>query len=117
MIMIVDDSPQMRTVIRRFLQKMNADREYHECDDGHEAVEAYERLRPEWVLMDVKMQGMDGLLATESILQKYPKAKIVIVTNFDEPELRAAAQRAGAHGYVTKDRLWELRNLISWMES
>lgn len=59
------------------------------------------------------MPRMDGLAATRQIIQLYPTARIVIVTDYDEEELRVAALAAGAAGYVLKDNLTTLEELVA----
>ena len=112
MIMVVEDSRQMRKEIRNFLNRIRPENEILECSNGKEAVEAYALHRPSLVLMDIRMDTMDGLMATKIIMQSYPAAKIVIVTNFDDTDLREAAYRAGAIGYVLKDNLKEIQSFI-----
>src|SRR6266852_2110723 len=98
MIMIVDDSALIRAIIKEHVRNFMNNQEIYECSDGHEAIDAYRRLHPEWVLMDIKMPRMDGLSAMKSIREQFPCARIIIVTNFDDPYLREAAQKSGATG-------------------
>ncbi len=112
MIMIVDDNPRMRNIIKKHLGQRNADEGYFECDNLRTAVDAYERLRPDWILIDMNMDSMEGLRVTERIRKKFPDAHIIIVADFDDRELNAAAQAAGATGYVSKERLFELQGLL-----
>ncbi len=72
-----------------------------EAKDGEAAVEAAERLKPDAILMDVRMPKMDGIEATERIMAAHPTA-IVMVTAYNERELVDAALRAGASGYLVK---------------
>ncbi|HKQ73434.1 MAG TPA: response regulator transcription factor [Blastocatellia bacterium] len=109
-VLIVDDNEQMRQMIRSLLRDQVE--EFYECSDGAEAFHAYTRFRPDWVLMDLNMED-DGLAATRRITADCPGAKVMIVTNFDDIHLRIAAQDAGACGYVTKDNLLGLRELLS----
>ena len=109
-VMIVDDNAQMRGMIKSVL-KESVDN-FYECNDGSEAVKAYPLCRPDWTFMDIKMKEMDGLQATETIKRSFPDAKIVIVTQYDDPDLRARAMRAGASDYVLKDNLMELQRII-----
>ncbi len=75
---------------------------------GADALAAYVEHSPDVVLMDVRMPRMDGLAATRQILHHSPQAKIVIVTDYDEDELRSAAREAGACAYALKHNLTEL---------
>lgn len=84
----------------------------YECSDGSEALAAYTAHHPDWLLMDISMKEMDGLAATRQIIANYPEARIVIVTNYDDSDLRAEARAAGACAYVLKEDLSGLRHLI-----
>ena len=109
--LIVDDNCVMRRTIGRVVRDLT-DR-IIECADGAEALLAYQANLPEWVLMDVEMSEKDGLAATREICAAYPKARIVIVTNYGGDEMREAAAKAGAIGYVVKENLLELRGILS----
>src|SRR5215207_1147434 len=93
-ILIVDDSMPMRDLIKMTLA--GAAEIVGECDDGAGALAAYERLQPDWVLMDIEMKGVDGITATRQITAAYPQARIIIVTDYDDDDLRRAAAEAGA---------------------
>ncbi len=86
--------------------------EFEECKDGADALDCYEQTRPDWVLMDWEMKRMDGLTATRQIIEKYPHAKILMVTQYDDEQLKEAAQKAGASGFVLKENLMDLRRQI-----
>jgi CheY-like chemotaxis protein len=109
-LLIVDDDPGIRRLLAVVLASMSP--EITECADGSEALAAYEAHRPDVVLMDIAMQTIDGLTATATITAAHPEAQVVIVSNYDEIDLRAAALRAGACGYVTKQNLLELTPLL-----
>jgi len=101
----------MRSIIRNVLVD-NFDSIY-EVNDGDQAMEAFETLYPDWVIMDIKMERIDGITATENIKREYPQARIIILTNLADQELKAAALNAGADKYVLKDNLLELRSIIA----
>lgn len=109
-LLIVEDNPSVRQMIRRIATGI-AD-EISECSNGVEAVERYPTELPDWVLMDVRMPRLNGIHATRRIKAMFPSARIVIVTSFDNAELREAAQQAGACGYVLKENLTDLRQLL-----
>jgi CheY-like chemotaxis protein len=109
-ILLIEDSPAMRRMIYSVVCTP-AD-QCHECSDGSEALAAYTEHRPDWVLMDIEMKAMDGITATEQIRASFPEAKVVIVSNYDDPDLRQAALAAGACGYVLKENLLELRQRL-----
>ena len=62
----------------------------------------------EWVLMDVQMEGMSGIDATKELKQRYPETHVVIVTRYDDEELKKIALDAGATGFITKNNLTTL---------
>ena len=107
----MDDHAAFRRTVKDFLPGDQV--EVIECDDGVEAVAIYPDLQPDWALMDIQMPGMDGLKATRLICSENPKARVIILSQHDSPDLREAAQAAGAIAYVQKDRLMELPDLIS----
>ena len=109
-LLIIDDNQEMRQEIK-YLVADFAD-EIHECGDGSDALTAYERHRPDWVLMDIVMKQVDGLEATRLIKSFWPEAKIVIVTSYDDNDLKKAARSAGAYEYVLKDNLLDLRRVL-----
>jgi CheY-like chemotaxis protein len=109
-LLIVDDSEAIRRMIKSVLADL-AD-EIYECSDGGEALPLYSRHLPDWVLMDIKMNPVNGITATGQIKELFPDAKIVIVTNYDDAQLRGAAYRAGACHYVLKRRLFDIQQIL-----
>jgi CheY-like chemotaxis protein len=109
-ILIVEDNQTIRQLIRRFVG--TAVNTFFECEDGSQALDAYKQHQPDWVLMDIMMPGTDGMTATRAIHQAFPQAKIVIITSYDDEDLRQAAADAGAYGYVLKDNLLEISTLM-----
>ena len=100
LIQIVDDSPNMREAIKSVLDAFSA--EFIESGDGDEAVSQYAQHKPDLVIMDIRMDRMDGIAATRAIRSQSPHARVVMVTQYDDNDLRAAAREAGAEGYVLK---------------
>jgi len=109
-ILIVEDNPAIRRMMRRMVADLAI--EICECGDGAEALEAYRELQPDWVLMNLQMPHVNGLEATQQLLGYDPAAQVVIVSNYDDVALRAAAAQAGACGYVLKEDLFEVRTLL-----
>ena len=109
-ILIVEDNEQMRRAVKSIIGDLAE--ELYECGDGREALSAYAEHLPEWVLMDIKMVEVDGLAATRQIKAAFPEAKVMILTNDDDADLRAAAREAGACAYVSKEDLLEVRRIL-----
>src|SRR5688572_19284073 len=110
MILIVDDNSGVRRMVRSMIGDI--DSEIIECADGEAAIRAYEQFRPEFVLMDINMQPLDGLTAMRTILEKYPDARIVIVSQHQDARTRSTALAMGAHAFVGKEDLMSVRGLI-----
>ncbi len=108
--MIVDDHVDFRRLVRLLLQPIGA--EFIECNNGLEALEQCAQFPPDLVLMDIEMTGMDGLSATAQITTHFPAASVIILSQYDDPDLRAAAQAAGACGYVLKENLSQLSGIV-----
>jgi two-component system response regulator DegU len=110
-ILIVEDNPAIRRLIKRTIESFT--NTVYECADGASALDFFAEHHPDLVFMDIRMPRMDGLEATRRIMQLYPKARIVIVTDYDVEELRAEARSAGAIGYTLKENLTELGAYIN----
>jgi two-component system response regulator DegU len=100
----------MRRLIKRLIKGVLAD--VYECSDGSQALEAYTTHHPDWVLMDIEMKDVDGITATRQSRATFPDARIVIVSNYDSDEVRAAAREAGAWAFYSKANLLSLRSLM-----
>jgi two-component system invasion response regulator UvrY len=92
-ILIVENSPAVRSLVREIVAPVAGT--VYECADGQDALAAYVAHRPDLVLMDIAMPGLDGISATIQIRHVDPAAQVVIVTNHNLAELREAASRAG----------------------
>lgn len=113
-LLIVDDSAAMRRTIRSIVA--NADDEVTECEDGSEIVDVYKEIQPDFVLMDIKMPYMNGIEATSNLITKFPEARVLIVSNYNDEELREEAKSAGVEKYFIKDDLMEVKNYIQQAE-
>ncbi len=109
-ILIVEDNPGVRKLLRRAVARLATT--IHECSDGCFALAAYKAWHPDVVLMDIRMQTTDGLAATREIIDADPNACIVIVTDYDDENLRAAAAHAGARAYFLKEKLTDLAAFV-----
>ncbi|WP_419807086.1 response regulator [Terriglobus sp.] len=106
----MEDNTSVRNLIRRMVADISEDT--IEREDGSAVLEAYREHRPDVVLMDVKMPCMDGLSATRQLLNHFPKARVVIVTDYDDDHVRFAARDAGAVAYALKQNLTDLEAVI-----
>jgi DNA-binding NarL/FixJ family response regulator len=102
-VVIVDDQEMVRTGLRMVLDS-EADFEVAgEAGNGEAAVRMVDRERPDVVLMDVRMPGMDGIEATQRITVAHPEVAVLVLTTFDLDEYVYGALRAGASGFLLKD--------------
>ncbi|GAA3054439.1 response regulator transcription factor [Streptomyces roseofulvus] len=102
-VLLVDDHQVVRRGLRTFLEVQDDIEVVGEAADGAEGVARAEELRPDVVLMDVKMPGTDGIEALKRLRALANPAKVLIVTSFTEQRTVVPALRAGASGYVYKD--------------
>lgn len=102
-VVIADDHPVVRTGLRLMLSMRETFELVGEAIDGASAVRLASELQPDVVLMDLRMPGMDGLLALEQIRREWPQVAVLILTTYNEDELMIRGLRAGARGYLLKD--------------
>jgi two-component system response regulator DegU len=109
-LLIVEDNAGIRRVMRRIL--VDTASTIWECADGSEALSAYEEHRPDIVLMDLRMTHVDGLAATRQIRGYDPSARIIVVTDYQDEDMKIAALEAGACEYVLKHEISGLPQII-----
>ena len=102
-IVVVDDQELMRLGFRMVINSQPDLKVIGEAADGAQAITAARVLRPDLMLMDIRMPDVDGLQATRDIIASGSSAKILILTTFDLDEYVYEALRAGASGFVLKD--------------
>jgi DNA-binding NarL/FixJ family response regulator len=100
-VLVVDDHPVVRQGLRTFLDLQDDITVVGESADGKSCVDDAERLRPDVILLDIRMPGADGVAALRG-LRDHP-ARVLVVTSYTEPSAVLPAVRAGAAGYVYKD--------------
>jgi two-component system, NarL family, response regulator LiaR len=101
-ILVVDDHPMMREALLTALNEESDMQVIGEATNGLEAIQLAEALKPDVILMDLLMAGMDGLEAIAGICAANPKAKVLVVTSLEDEDKVMAAIQAGALGYFPK---------------
>ena len=102
-VLIADDQPLVRTGLRMILSTEPDIDVVGEAVDGAQAVDLSDRHRPDVVLMDVRMPGVDGIAATRTITAAADPPRVLVLTTFDLDEVVYDALRAGASGFLLKD--------------
>ncbi|MFF4394562.1 response regulator [Streptomyces sp. NPDC001480] len=102
-VLIADDQPLQRFGFRMLLESSPETEVVGEAAHGGEAVRMAAELRPDVILMDVRMPGMDGIEATRHIVASGGRSRVLVLTTFDLDEYAHAALRAGASGFLLKD--------------
>src|ERR1041385_3405278 len=102
-ILLVDDHTVVRSGLSKFLMVNKDLKLVGEASDGAEAIQMVSLRKPDVVLMDLMMPGVDGITATREIHQKYPNVKIIALTSFAEQNMVQGDLQAGAIGYLQKN--------------
>ena len=101
-VLLVDDHSLVRAGLRRVLEQAPDIRIIAEACDGREAVDKYQEVSPDMVVMDISMPELDGMEASKRILSLYPQARILMLTRFHEEQYAMRTLKAGCLGYLTK---------------
>ncbi|MFD3747814.1 response regulator [Nocardia sp. NPDC058633] len=102
-VLLADDQRLVRAGLRMLIEDTADLAVVGEAADGVEAVRLYAELGPDLVVMDLRMPGLDGVAATRQILASSPRAKVLVLTTFDDDDHLFPALSAGASGYFVKD--------------
>ncbi|WP_291522845.1 response regulator transcription factor [Branchiibius sp. NY16-3462-2] len=102
-IVLVDDDPMVRTALGMILGGDPSLRVVGEAADGQEALEVVAALRPDVVLMDIRMPRLDGLAATQELLRGERPPRVIVLTTFDTDDMVVRALQLGAAGFLLKD--------------
>jgi DNA-binding NarL/FixJ family response regulator len=102
-VLLADDHALVRAGIRVLLESLEGIQVLAEADDGREALKLVEIHRPDLVMMDIAMSGLNGLEATKRISRDYPETRIIILSMHANEEYVLQSLRAGASGYLLKD--------------
>ena len=110
--MIVDDHAGMRRVLRNYISLSGNELEFVECESGEKAIADYMDHKPDWVLTDIELKSMSGFDVIEEIQAQDPSANLIIVTSYHTPTFRRKAKRLNIRGFVCKDDLNDLNQLL-----
>ena len=102
-VLIVDDQTLFRSGLARLLEEDPRVQVIGQAVDGADAVKKTAALKPDVVLMDIKMPNLDGIEATRKIMAEHPEVKVLVLTTFDADSYVLQALHAGASGYVLKN--------------
>jgi DNA-binding NarL/FixJ family response regulator len=101
-VLVADDHTLFRYGLKAMLANAEGFEVVGEAATGEEVVEKVAQTRPDIILMDIQMPGINGIEATRRVLERYPSIGVVVVTMFEDDDSVYAAMRAGARGYVLK---------------
>jgi CheY-like chemotaxis protein len=110
-LLLIDDNDRLRKMMRDLYSPLFD--EVIECSDGTDALNAFHKNLPDWVVMDVKMDKMDGIEATMKIVSSNPEAKVIIVSQYNDESTIDAAKKAGAVEFVSKENLYKVIEIIN----
>lgn len=110
-VLLVDDHKGIRDLEKSLFASLFD--VFFESSSGEEAIKMYKTHKPNWVLMDYKMNGITGIEAVKKIKENDSCAKIIMVTQYEDNDLRKAALNAGAAAYILKENLTEIQNIIN----
>jgi DNA-binding NarL/FixJ family response regulator len=102
-VLLVDDQELVRSGLTRILRRRDGFVVVGECEDGDQVVAAVRALRPDVVVMDLRMRRMSGIEATAALRRHADAPPVLVLTTFDDDELLSGALRAGAAGFLLKD--------------
>jgi NarL family two-component system response regulator LiaR len=102
-VLVVEDHPMTRTGLSLFLKAFRDLELVGEATSGEEAVALCSRIQPDVVLMDMKLPGIDGVMATQLVKQQHPQVQIIALTSYQEGDLVERVLRAGAISYLLKN--------------
>lgn len=115
-VIVVDDDKIVVKSLETILTAMDFEVVGH-AYDGKEALELFNRVHPDVVLMDIRMENYDGIWATENIIKSDKNAKVLLLTTFSEETYIKEGVKKGAKGYILKDNFDELKSAIETVYS
>ena len=109
-VLIVEDNNQMRSFIKSMLIKWN--HTVYEASDGETGIRLSIEKKPDVILMDINLGGMDGIDVVSAMRKNLVTSKIMMCTEYDDDTLRKKAKEAGANDYLLKENLLTLEKLL-----
>jgi two-component system response regulator DevR len=106
-VLIVDDSEQIRERLAALLAESTKIRIVGQVGDGHEALKAIERLRPDTVILDIRLPGSSGIEVLKQIKARHPQMQVIMLTNYDHAMYRQQCRQLGADHFLNKTREFE----------
>jgi DNA-binding NarL/FixJ family response regulator len=121
-ILIVEDHEGLRSSLRQWLSTAFQNHEIRDAGTGESAVKLCGEIKPELVVMDIKLPGINGLLATKQIKKILPDTKVVMLSVYDIPSFQSEAAAAGANAFISKNNLYKelvpaIQKLMKTVES
>lgn len=117
-VLVVDDHPPMRIGLVALIKSQPGMDVIAEASDGEEAIEVYDDVLPDIVLMDLRMPGIGGVEAILAIRKKHPEARVIVLSTYDLDEDIHRALQSGAKSYLLKDMpTEEIASSIRWVHS
>ena len=121
-VLIVDDQPPFRDAAKLVFDLLDSFDVIAEATSGEEALELAESLRPDLIVMDINLPGMNGVDATRDIAARHPETVVVLVSTYEANALPLGAASSGARAYVHKEHLdadlleqiWDERSKALW---
>lgn len=109
-VLLVDDHKGIRELEKSLFASLFDT--FYESASGEEAITIFNKYSPDWVLMDYKMNGITGIEALNAIKKNNAKAKVIMVTQFDDVDLKKKAFDSGVVAFVPKEKLSTIKNII-----
>ncbi len=101
-LLIVDDSAEIRKGLKRFVAELSSIELVGEAEDGISALEMIDKLKPDFVTLDIKMPGLTGIMTLQEIKKKYPLITVLMLTNFTFDHYRHVCKKEGADYFFDK---------------
>jgi DNA-binding NarL/FixJ family response regulator len=106
-ILIVEDHKGIRSSLRQWLSTVFQDFMIRDASTGEDAVELCKEIKPDVIVMDIKLPGINGILATKQIKKMFPDTKVIILTVYDIPAFQSEASAAGASAFISKNNMYK----------